>query len=35
MVNFYFVTPQDSGGGLWAFSTTRAIFHRKIGEHVK
>lgn len=35
MVNFYFVIPQDSGGGLWAFSTTRAIFHRKIGEPTK
>src|SRR5712692_7840886 len=35
MVNFYFVASQDSGGGLWAFSTTRAIFHRKIGEPTK
>jgi photosystem II stability/assembly factor-like uncharacterized protein len=32
MVNFYFVTSQDSSDQLWAFSTTRAIFHRKIGE---
>ena len=32
MVNFYFVTHQDASDRLWAFSTTRAIFHRKVGE---
>jgi len=35
LVNFYFVTSQDSSGRLWAFSTTRAIFHRKIDEQAK
>lgn len=32
MVNFYFVTSQDTNG-LWVFSTTRAMFSRKLDEH--
>jgi photosystem II stability/assembly factor-like uncharacterized protein len=35
MINFYFVTPQDTTGQLWVFSTTRAIFHQQLGEKAK